>query len=176
SNHWLTPARCDGFDNSTTQAENAAKKARELVALMAPKSTIPIITGSNTAMTSDSTPVRSDAVTAIVNEALRTDTQQPLYVLCGAGLTEIASAVLTNPKIATKLTLVWIGGPEYSDLALPPPNYSNPEYNLNIDIAAAKAIFNRSAVPIWQVPRNAYRQALLPYSQLLVNIKPRGKV
>ena len=166
----------DGFDNSKTQADNAAQKARELLQIMAIKNNIPIMAGSNTAMGNDSTPVKSEAVDFIIKEAMRADTKQPLYVLCGAGLTEIASALLIHPQIANKLTLVWIGGPEYTDLALPPPNYSSPEYNLNIDIAAGRAVFNRSAVPIWQVPRNAYRQALLPYSQLLTKIKSQGKL
>jgi purine nucleosidase len=166
----------DGFDNSKTQADNAANKARELLKIMKLPGHIPVIAGSNTAMPNDSTPVKSEAVTIIIKEALRTDTKLPLFVLCGAGLTEIASAVWTNPQIADKLTLIWIGGPEYTDLALPPPNYSTPEYNLNIDIAAARVIFNRSALPLWQVPRNTYRQALLPYSQLLLKVKPRGKV
>ncbi len=166
----------DGFDNSTRQADNAATKARELLNIMPLKSSIPVIAGSNTAMVNDTTPVKSEAVNAIIKEALRTDTTLPLYVLCGAGLTEIASAALTNPQIADKLTLIWIGGPEYSDLALPPPNYSSPEYNLNIDLAAARAIFNQTQIPLWQVPRNAYRQALLPYSELILKVKPRGKV
>ena len=166
----------DGFDNSKTQAENAANKAKELLQVMDFKKNIPIIAGSNTAMPNDSTPVKSEAVNFIIKEALRTDTKLPLYILCGAGLTEIASALLTNPKIADKLTLVWIGGPEYMDIALPPPNYSNPEYNLNIDIAAARVVFNFSQIPLWQVPRNAYRQAILPYSQLLLKVKPQGKV
>jgi inosine-uridine nucleoside N-ribohydrolase len=166
----------DGFDNSTKQAQNAAGKARELMDIMALKSSIPVLVGSNTAMVNDSTPVKSEAVDFIIQEALRTDTKQPLYLLCGAGLTEIASALLKAPQIAGRLTLVWIGGPEYADLALPPPNYSNPEYNLNIDIAAAKVVFNQSHVALWQVPRNAYRQALLPYSQLLLKVKPHGKV
>lgn len=166
----------DGFDNSKTQAENAAKKAKELVAVMGITKNIPIIAGSNTAMQNDSTPVKSEAVNSIIKEALRTDTKLPLYILCGAGLTEVASAVLTEPQIRDKCTLLWIGGPEYIDLAIPPPNYSTPEYNLNIDIAAARAIFNRSAIPLWQMPRNIYRQALLSYAQLLVKIKPQGKV
>ncbi|MEO6723227.1 MAG: nucleoside hydrolase [Ferruginibacter sp.] len=166
----------DGFDPSKTQAQNAANKARELLQLMDLKSNIPILVGSNTAMPNDSTPVMSEAVNFIIKEALRTDTKLPLYILCGAGLTEIASALLTTPGIAGKLTLVWIGGPEYTDIAIPPPNYSNPEYNLNIDISAARLVFNQSAIPIWQVPRNAYRQAILPYSQLLLKVKPQGKV
>ncbi len=165
----------DGFDNSSTQADNAARKAKELIDIMNINVSMPIIAGSNTAMVNDSTPVKSAAVDLIIKEALRTDTKLPLYILCGAGLTEIASALLTAPAIAGKLTLIWIGGPEYSDLAIPPPNYSSPEYNLNIDIAAAKAVFNRTQVPVWQIPRNAYRQALLPYSELLLKVKPMGK-
>ena len=165
----------DGFDPSKTQAQNAANKAKELLQVMGIRSNIPVIAGSNTAMPNDSTPVKSAAVNFIIQEAMRKDTKLPLYLLCGAGLTEIASAVLAAPQIADKLTLVWIGGPEYPDLALPPPNYSNPEYNLNIDKSAARTIFNRSKIPIWQVPRNTYRQALLPYSQLLLKVKPQGK-
>ena len=135
-----------------------------------------MLAGSNTGMLNDSTPVKSEAVNFIIKEALRTDTKLPLYILSGPGLTEIASAVLTEPQIADKLTLVWIGGPEYNDLALPPPNYSSPEYNLNIDIPAARVIFNKSEIPLWQVPRNAYRQTLLPYSQLQLKVKPKGNV
>lgn len=165
----------DGFDPSTTQADNAAQKARDVLRVMAVQRPIPVFAGTNTALANDSTPVKNDAVRFIIQEALRTDTKLPLYVLCGAGLTELASAVLTNPNIAGKLTLIWIGGPEYSDLALPPPGYSNPEYNLNIDISAARVIFNKSTLALWQVPRNIYRQCLLPYSQLLVQVKPAGK-
>jgi inosine-uridine nucleoside N-ribohydrolase len=166
----------DGFDPSTNQATNAAKKVRELLQVMGWNKNTPVLAGSNVAMANDSTPVKSEAVSFIIKEALRADTQLPLYVLCGAGLTEIASALLTSPEIANRLTLIWIGGPEYPDLAVPPPNYSTPEYNLNIDIAAARVVFNQSAVPIWQVPRDAYRQTILPYSQLLLKVKPHGNV
>ena len=164
----------DGFDRSETQAENAASKVRELLQVMKLKGNFQIIAGSNVAMPNDSTGTKSEAADFIVREALRTDTDLPLYVLCGGGLTEIASAFLINPQIAEKLVLVWIGGPEYADLASPPPNYSVPEYNVSIDIAAARVVFNRSTIRIWQVPRNAYRQALLPYSQLLLKVKPHG--
>jgi purine nucleosidase len=165
----------DGFDKSKTQADNAEKKAAELLAVLKMSNKFPLIAGSNTAMLNDTTPVKSKAVDLIIKEASRTDTSLPLYVICGAGLTEIASAVLTDPKIADKLTLVWIGGPEYTDLALPPPNYSSPEYNLNIDIAAARTVFNHSQLKLWQIPRDAYRQALLPYSELQLKIKPQGE-
>ena len=165
----------DGFDKSKTQADNAVKEATKLLTVLKLKDRFPVTAGSNTAMVNDSTPVKSKAVDLIIKEASRTDTSLPLYVLCGAGLTEIASAVLTNPKIADKLILVWIGGPEYVDLALPPPNYSSPEYNLNIDINAARAVFNHSQLKLWQIPRDGYRQAILPYSELQLKIKPQGE-
>jgi purine nucleosidase len=166
----------DGFDPSKTQADNAAQKAAEVLRLLRLAGRVPVIAGANLGMANDSTPVRSAGVDFIIKEALRTDTQQPLYVLCGAGLTEIASAALAEPRVADRLTLVWIGGPEYPDLALPPPGYTPLEYNLGIDVAAARAVFNRTRLPLWQVPRDAYRQALLPYSQLLTKVKPQGKI
>ncbi len=165
----------DGFDPSATQADNAARKATELLGVLSVAGRVPVLAGANAAMPNDSTPVRSAGVSFIIREALRTDTQLPLYVLCGAGLTEIASAALTDPRIAQRLTLIWIGGPEYAELALPPPHYAPLEYNLGIDVAAGRAVFNRTRLPLWQVPRDAYRQVLLPYSVLLTRVKPQGK-
>src|SRR5947207_4005193 len=107
---------------------------------------------------------------------MRDDTKLPLYVVCGAGLTDLASAYLLEPKIASRLTLIWIGGPEYTELASPPPGYTSLEYNLAIDLKAGKLIFNKSAIPIWQVPRNAYRQVMMPYSSLLTKVKTQGKI
>lgn len=166
----------DGFDSSRVQADNAARKAREVLQRIDPTSRIPVIAGSNQAMINDSTPVSSAGVNLIIREALRTDSQLPLYVVCGAGLTEIASALLKEPSIASRLTLVWIGGSEYPGTALPPPNFSTTEYNTAIDIAAVKTVFNRSSVAIWQVPRNAYRQAIFSYAELLLKVRPRGKI
>ena len=134
----------DFLDPSQKQAENATKKAKEVLKLLNMQDSIHVLTGSKLAIPNDSTPVKSEAVNFIIQEALRTDTQLPLYILCGAGLTEVASALLTNPAIAAKFTLIWIGGPEYPDLAFPPPKAHRIEYNLNIDIAAAGVVFNQS--------------------------------
>jgi hypothetical protein len=57
---------------------------------------------------------------------------------------------------------------------LPPPHASYVEYNLGIDLRAAQVVFNESPIPIWQVPRNAYRQCLVSYAELLHHVKPRG--
>ena len=166
----------DGADPSDRQAEHAAEKARALIKLMDVPRDFPVLAGSNRGMTNDTTAVQDEAEKFIIKEALRTDTQLPLYILCGAGLTEEASALLERPEIAGKFTLVWIGGPEYPGIALPPPGRARREYNLNIDPSAVKVVFNRSSVNLWQIPRDAYRQCLVTFSQLLVHVKPKGAI
>jgi purine nucleosidase len=166
----------DGFDPSNQTATNAKKKAEEVLNIMQLGKQIPVYQGANMALANDSTAQPSDAANAIIKEALRDDTKQPLYVVCGAGLTDLASAFLLEPTIAGRLTLIWIGGPEYAALATPPPGYTSLEYNLGIDLNAGQVIFNTSSIPIWQIPRNAYRQVMMPYSSLLLKVKTQGKI
>ena len=106
---------------------------------------------------------------------MRTDTDLPLYATFGGGLTELASAYLIEPRIAERLTAIWIGGPEYPDLAAPPPDTPGSEYNLGIDRPAAQVVFD-SPIPLWQVPRNAYRQALVGMAELAIHLRPAGKL
>jgi purine nucleosidase len=166
----------DGFDRSKETAANAKKKIEEVLSIMNLGKNYPVYQGSNFALENDSTAQASDAAHAIVKEAMRNDTKLPLYVVCGAGLTDLASAYLMEPKIADRLTLIWIGGPEYPELAMPPPSYTSLEYNLAIDLKAGQVVFNKSTIPIWQVPRNAYRQVMMPYSSLLLRVKTQGKI
>jgi inosine-uridine nucleoside N-ribohydrolase len=166
----------DGFDRSNETAANAKKKIEGVLSIMNLGNTYNVYQGSNFALQNDSIPQPSDAANAIIKEAMRDDTKLPLYIVCGAGLTDLASAYLMEPKIADRLTLIWIGGPEYPELATPPPNYTSLEYNLAIDLKAGQVIFNKSSIPIWQVPRNAYRQIIMPYSDLLLKVKTLGKI
>lgn len=48
------------------------------------------------------------------------------------------------------------------------------EYNLGIDVKAGQVIFNMSDIPLWQVPRDVYRQALVSYAELLFHVKNKG--
>ena len=166
----------DGFDSSKETATNAKKKIEEVLNIMNIGKTFSVYQGSNNALENDSTAQHSDAANAIIKEAMREDTKLPLYIVCGAGLTDIASAYLQEPKIANRLTLIWIGGPEYAELAIPPPGYTSLEYNLAIDLKAGQLIFNKYAMPVWQIPRNVYRQVMMPYSSLLLKVKTQGKI
>lgn len=166
----------DPFDSSTQQAENAARIATEVLEIMGMPDATPVYQGSNIAMSSPIEPIDTPAARAIVNEALRDDTDLPLYIALGAGLTELASALLLEPRIADRLTAVWIGGSEHAGLASPPPGADPVEYNLNIDVAAAQTVFNESSIELWQCPRDVYRQCLVSRVELEYRVRPMGAI
>ncbi len=112
-----------------------------------------VLAGAEVGMTSIDQPAESEAVDYLIQEALDDSSGLPLLMLCGGALTTIASAYLKEPKIATKLTLVMIGGPGYDESA-----ESQPEFNFSADLFAAQVIFNQSEIEIIQVPRTTYAQ------------------
>ncbi|CDO38895.1 nucleoside hydrolase [Novosphingobium sp. KN65.2] len=101
-----------------------------------------------------------------MREAMREDTEVPLFFAAGASLTELALAWLAEPKIDRRLKLVWIGGREHPGLAYPPPGPDEAEFNFAVDALAAQIIFNESDIEIWQVPRDVYRQVLYSMAEL----------
>lgn len=165
----------DVWDPSDRQAENAARIAEATLDVMGMAGTVPVHLGSNVGLVDPATPHDSPAARAIVAEALRDD-DLPLYFCAGAGLTDLASALMLEPSIADRMTLVWIGGAEHPDLAFPAAGATPVEYNHNIDRLAVRYVFNESRIPIWQFPRDAYRQALVSYGELDARVAPHGPV
>jgi hypothetical protein len=167
----------DWIDPSDRTADNAKAEADRIVGLLGLSGQVRTIAGSNVALEDMATPVRSEAAEAIVAEAMSAS-ELPLYVACGAGLTEIASAYLIEPRVADRLTVVWIGGPEHPGHAWAPPRVGGAdvsEYNTRIDISAARVVFD-SPVPLWQVPRNVYRQAIYSFAELDEHVRPCGPI
>ncbi|WES63082.1 nucleoside hydrolase [Microbacter sp. GSS18] len=163
----------DPFDSSGRSAENAALVVRDLFARMGLTSTEVIRTGASEGLADRTTPRAAPAVQAIIDEAMRED-PRPLFYAAGGGLTDLASAYLVEPRIAERLTLVWIGGAEHDGLAVPPPNAMPIEYNLLIDPIAAQVVFNDSTIPVWQVPRDVYRQCLVSDAELRLRVAATG--
>lgn len=162
----------DGFDPSGRSAARGAVAATR-IAEFCRRDDVPVTAGSETPLRDARTPIESDAARAIVDEAMRDDTDLPLFVTCGGGLTEIASALLMEPRIAQRVTLVWIGGEEYPDLASYGTDNTEVEYNTGIDLVAAQVVFD-SDLPFWQVPRNVYRQAIASRAELRLRMRSAG--
>ena len=155
------------------QASASAARASELLGVMGLAGRIPIVAGAEQALDPTAKPERTPAAEAIIAEALREADGTPLYYAAGAGLTDLATAWLLEPRIARRLRLVWIGGPEYAGMPAP-PGPSEAEYNLTIDLRAAQLIFGQSDIDIWQVPRSTYRQMLVGYTELVARVRPTG--
>jgi purine nucleosidase len=163
----------DPWDRTGHSAQEAVARIQGLLRIMEMEDSVPVFLGAETALLDPRGPLESDAAKAIVAEAM-SESELPLFVVCGGGLTDLASALMMEPKIARRMTVVWIGGEEYPELALRPPRIKGPEYNLHIDIPAAQYVFGETDVPIWQVPRNTYRQALVSFAELESSVLPFG--
>ena len=103
------------------------------------------------------------AAEAIVAEAMRDD-PMPLFLTCGGPLTNVAAALRLEPRIAQRMTLIWIGGGAY-----PAGGW---EYNANTDLDAARTVIEESAVPLWQIPQPTYRQMQISIAELSADMKP----
>ncbi|MFJ1466935.1 nucleoside hydrolase [Massilia orientalis] len=166
----------DFLDGSTRQPENAVAKVRELYATMRLPGQPPVIAGRGTALSNGELPDMTEVARGIIAEATRTDTKLPLYYAAGAGLTDLATALMLAPRISRNLKLVWIGGMEHGDLLPGVPPRHDAEYNLTIDTVAAQWVFNHSDVEIWQVPRNVYRQLIVSHAELGAGLRDAGKL
>lgn len=100
--------------------------------------------GSGDYLPDEHTPVISDAAKDLAERAMQYSEEHPLYVVAIAAITNIASAILINPEIISRIVLIWLGGN-----ALDWPN--NREYNLYQDIAGARIVFG-CGVPLVQLP------------------------
>lgn len=155
----------DPLDLGPDTAANAAAVVADVFARMGLDSVDRIRQGAAAAMVDTQTPQDSPAARAIVAEAMRDDTS-PLFYAAGGGLTDLASAYLLEPRIADRLTLIWIGGSEHDGLAVPPVDAMPIEYNLLIDVPAAQVLFGAKDLTIWQIPRDVYRQCLVSDAEL----------
>ncbi|MFT3797436.1 nucleoside hydrolase [Microbacterium sp.] len=164
----------DPFDPSGRSAQNAALVAHDVFARMGLTAAETIVTGSDEPLSDRRTARPASAVDAIIAEAMRDDVSTPLFYLAGGGLTDIASAWLIEPRIAERLTLVWIGGAEHDGLAAPPPGAMPVEYNLLIDPVAGQVVFGDSDIPLWQIPRDVYRQCLVSDAELRIRVAAAG--
>ena len=158
-------------------AEKSVNKVNEALELMGLKEQLKVVPGAAEKMTDPKQPIVSEGARLIVEEALKATPEKPLDVCVGGPLTDIASAWLMNPEIGKNIILIWIGGQEYKETgAIVPPGYSMPEYNLNLSIAAAQVVFNKSDMRIWQIPRDVYRQCMYSMTELEVKVRPYGKL
>jgi len=120
SSHLHAGENWDDFSvKSDVAAARGAEKANQLIELLGMSDRYRARPGVERAIADRQDRQQSPVTDAIVTEVLRQDVSSPLYYACGAGLTELALAWLTNPDIGKRLVLIWIGGPEHAGLPAP---------------------------------------------------------
>ncbi len=100
--------------------------------------------GSPAYLPSETEAVDSPAARNLINLAMEREEENPLYVIAIGAITNVASAILTEPGIIDKIVLIWLGGNAHHW-----PD--NKEFNLYQDVAAARIIFG-CGVPLVQLP------------------------
>jgi purine nucleosidase len=103
-----------------------------------------VFRGSTTYLQADNEPVLSEAAEDLVERAMASPVDDPLYVVGIGAITNVASAILMEPKIIEKIVVVWLGGHAFHW-----PDTK--EFNLYQDVPAARIIFD-SGVPLVLVP------------------------
>ncbi len=151
------------FAESDTTAEEGARLAAELVDVVGPARRPRVVSGAEEAWKPGA---RSAAADAIV-EAATDDDELPLFVVCGGPLTNVAAALEQDPGIATRMSLVWIGGSLDVDAF---------EYNRDTDPAAADYVFSRPGLVVHQFPLEAYRQCAYSVHELAEDVGTSGRI
>jgi purine nucleosidase len=103
----------------------------------------PVLHGSNAWLAARDQPIESAAARDLIVRA-HAERSGPLYVIAIGAITNIASALLLDPLIATKIVVVWLAGH--------PTNWPHTmEFNIKQDHHASRVVLD-SGVPLVLVP------------------------
>ena len=124
--------------------EQSYEEIKRLLAMVG--KTCPVYRGSASYLADEHTPVESEAARDLAKRALNYSPEDPLYVIAIGAITNVASAILMEPKVAENTVIIWLGGHalHFHDTA---------EFNMRQDVAAARVVMER-AVSFVQLPCN----------------------
>ena len=112
-------------------------------------------------------PVESEAVSDLIQRALASPPDDPLQVVAIAAPTNIASALLIEPRIADHIRLIWLGGqPLYWPTA--------EDFNLRQDVASSQVLFEKAKNFLFIPCRNVAQHLLLTMPDLNDKLPPDG--
>ncbi len=139
---YAAPFLNEKVSSATEGMEKSYEEIFKILELMGEK--VSVINGSHRFLTNEKSPVPTDAPYHLARIAMEYSPENPLYVVAIGAITNIASAILINPKIVENIVVVWLGSNalHYHDTK---------EFNLKQDIAAARVVIS-SGVPLVLLP------------------------
>jgi inosine-uridine nucleoside N-ribohydrolase len=134
-------------DRSKSPGDGMQKSYNEILRLLDKLHVSPdnfVFTGSDRYLADWEHPVESDAARDLIDKAMDSSVDEPLFVVAIGAITNVASAILLKPEIIDRIVVVWLGGH--------PLHWRHTrEFNLMQDIMSARVIFD-SGVPVVQIP------------------------
>lgn len=123
--------------------EKSYREIRKILRMMN-REEIPVYKGSDAYLPGAGIPVASDAARNLAERAMACDPEEPLYVAAIGAITNVASALLMEPRIAERIVVLWLGGH-----ALHWPD--SKEFNMAQDVHAARTVLD-CGVPLVLFP------------------------
>ena len=164
--HGIIPAHY-GTAKTPASLKESHDETVKLLRLMDLHDEVRVEDGAPGAMPDESTPVDSAGARLIIEEAMKDD-DRPLYIAFYGPVTDMASALLLEPRIAERdVIAIWIGGGAWPK--------GGREYNLSNDIHAANVVM-KSTLQVWQVPRSTYRTMSVGCAELIEKVYPQGEI
>ncbi|TBL70769.1 nucleoside hydrolase [Paenibacillus thalictri] len=149
--------------------EKSYDELLKIMKVMGKDGAYPIYRGSEAYLPGPHTPVDSEAARDLVKRAMASPDDDPLYVVAIGAITNVASAILLEPKIIEKIVVVWLGGH-----ALHWPNTK--EFNLYQDLHASRIVLD-SGVPLVLIPCKGVSSHLITtLAEVEAHVKDKGEM
>lgn len=141
---YAAPFKNNRSDSPKDGMEKSYEEIRRLLGLLGKSPDNFAFRGSESYLQDISKPIRSEAALDLIKKAQASSPDNPLYVVTVGCITNVASALLIEPKIIQNIVVVWLGGN-----GLDWPNQR--EFNLHQDVLAARVVLD-SGVPFVIMP------------------------
>ncbi|THF77341.1 nucleoside hydrolase [Cohnella fermenti] len=166
---YAAPFHNDRSDGPKDGMEKSYRELQRIAKLLPEAEGVPILRGSDRYLPDSHTAVASEAAKDLVKRALESPENDPLYVVSIGAITNVASALLMEPSIASRIVIVWLGGHalEWTDTN---------EFNMMQDYAASSLILN-SGAPLVLLPCMGVSSHLLTtLSEIREFVKDSGPI
>lgn len=128
-----------------------------------------VIKGSTSFLKDEHTYIDSEACDFIIKESQNYNKDNRLYIIAIGAITNVASAILKDPTIADRISVIWLGCNDY--------DYpDNKEFNMCQDIASARVVMSKcdslALLPCMGVVSHFRTNE----TELVGNLKGKGKL
>ncbi len=161
------------FNSRSTGPGDGMEKSYEEILRVLERIDVPaenfVYKGSTEYLKNRDVPEKSPVVADLIERAMNSPIDDPLYVVAIGAITNITSAIMIEPQIINHIVIVWLGG---NALYWPTAK----EFNLEQDIVASRLVFD-CGVPLIHVPCNGVTTHLMTtVPEMERYVKPCGAI